>query len=333
MTGGEVAAAGKALEAAGQAGKRALSEDEAVKAKLLELAETSPALQDAADAYARRIQIKQSVLTKMYEPLAKLLGIRKEYFDTQFADDLAARVVNIPDEAVQSPAPSVALPAMQGLGWSLDEPDLKEMYLNLLATATDGRQAGAAHPSFADIIKQLSATEAQSLLICLGAPHGSLPVVQLRLTSSDRPGNYGLVLNNLFESLDGVVRNRFSDVAEGVWVQNWERLGLIAISYAERVADDSQYEWVERRPEFTGLRDRLEGERLEIDAENAAHAHDDAFIQARFARTVTVEQGMIRVTDFGNRFLAAVSPMTDVTVVPSRSSGPPEAEQELRPGA
>ena len=31
---------------------------------------------------------------------------------------------------------------MQDLGWSLDEPDLKEMYLSLLASATDGGRRG-----------------------------------------------------------------------------------------------------------------------------------------------------------------------------------------------
>ena len=67
-----------------------------------------------------------------------------------------------------APKASLAAPAMQQLGFSLDEPALKEMYLNLLATASDNRSNSAAHPSFVEVIKQLSAEETQILntIVC-----------------------------------------------------------------------------------------------------------------------------------------------------------------------
>ena len=333
MTGGEIVAAGKAVEAAGRAGKAALTEEEAVKAKLLELAENSPALQDAADAYARRIHIKQGVITKLYEPLAKLLGIQKDYFDSKFADELATRAAHIPDEAIKSPLPSVALPAMQGLGWSLEEPDLKEMYLNLLVTATDGRHPERAHPSFADIIKQLSATEAQSLLLALGVPKATFAIAQLRASMQDAPGAFGVIVDNLFEPFDGVLRDRFEDESEGVWIANWERLGLLTTSYSQRIAAAEAYDWVARRPEFLRVKGLFEAERLEIEADTAEHAGDEGFVQTRVARGVSFDPGMARVTDFGKRFLSAVGPATDVTIVPTEPVGDQSTQHATPAGA
>ena len=51
----------------------------------------------------------------------------------------------------------LAIPAMESLGYSMDEPSLKDMYPGLIATATDDRREDAAHPAFAGI-KQLSPT-------------------------------------------------------------------------------------------------------------------------------------------------------------------------------
>jgi hypothetical protein len=155
MTGGEIVPVARAAQSIAQ---HALTEGDDKK-QLQELARESPNMKAAAESYARRVAVKQSVLLKLYQPLAKFLGVSRNYFDTQFHSDMADKVANIPDEHLTTPAASVAIPAMQGLSYSVEEPDLKEMYLDLLATATDQRVKDNAHPSFAEIIKQLSPAE------------------------------------------------------------------------------------------------------------------------------------------------------------------------------
>lgn len=330
MTGPEIVGAAKAAGALGQAGKNALDEDNPVKAKLLELSEDSSAMKSAAESFAKRVAIRQAILTKIYEPLAKLLGIQTDYFDNHFADDLAERIAHIPDEAVVSPPPSLALPAMQGLGWSLDEPDLKEMYLNLLARATDGRRSDQAHPSFADIIKQLSSAEAKYLILCLRKPSKSLPIVNLRAKHSDGSG-YNTVLTNLIDSLDGQVRNRFADPSEGVWLDNWARLGLITISYAEHLTATDAYGWVDSRPETVAVKNFLEGERAS-EEEVGQSLPEGADFPASRARTFDVEKGIIRVTEFGKRFLDAVA-VDESQVVSSSESSAESSSDERDPSS
>jgi hypothetical protein len=162
VSGAELPAA-KAL--AGVA-KEALN-DADEKQQLLELAKDSPTMQLAAETLARRIAVKQAIILKLYRPLAAVLGVSRAYFDDEFATDLADHVSEIPDEHLTTPPPSIALPAMQGLAFSLEEPDLKEMYLKLLAAASDDRRPYDAHPSFAQIIRELSSDEAKLLQWCL----------------------------------------------------------------------------------------------------------------------------------------------------------------------
>jgi hypothetical protein len=50
-----------------------------------------------------------------------------------------------------------------GLSYTFEEPSLKDLYLNLLATASDDRRADQAHPAFAEIIKQLTPDETKLL--------------------------------------------------------------------------------------------------------------------------------------------------------------------------
>jgi|TARA_B110000971_G_scaffold115823_1_gene118708 hypothetical protein len=58
------------------------------------------------------------------------------------------------------PKASIAGPTLQGLAFTHKEINLKEVFLNLLATSMDNRKANVAHPAFVEIVKQLNSEEA-----------------------------------------------------------------------------------------------------------------------------------------------------------------------------
>ena len=100
--------------------------DESPKTELLrELAKNDPAMMAAAQAWADRVAIRQKAITKLFAPLRWFAGYRREYFDHQFETDMAERTADIPENQLITPPASVAIPAMEGLGYSLDEPQLK----------------------------------------------------------------------------------------------------------------------------------------------------------------------------------------------------------------
>lgn len=278
MTGGEIVPV--AAKAVHSAAEKAL-DDAADKAVLQQLAVDSPNMKAAAESYARRVAIKEALLLRVYQPIAKYLGVSRDYFDTQFHEDLAEKVADIPEEHLTTPSPSVAIPAMQGLSYSIEEPDLKAMYLSLLATATDQRVAVDAHPSFAEVIKQLSPGEASLLLDTLRT--GTLPAMRVNRKAAE--GSGGTVEMNCllpFLADDGSTPREQESL--GIWVDNWVRLGLITVDYARSLVDEAAYAWAEGRPEVKRL----------------------ASGDSRGMDSLDFEKGIVLATDFGRRFLSGL---------------------------
>jgi hypothetical protein len=116
----------------------------------------------------------------------------KDYLSAQVARSLA----NKPAAEIKSPDLVVAGPAMLNMRFAADAPHLREMYANLLATAMHGPSAEKAHPSFVQIIQQLSSAEAQILKgIARDYKSGSVlfreHLANLERTSEKDPG-YGI---------------------------------------------------------------------------------------------------------------------------------------------
>jgi abortive infection alpha-like protein len=76
---------------------------------------------------------------------------------------LPEKLKDIPPERIVTPNPAVIGPAVDALRFAvnMDEPDLREMYANLIATSMDKETARNAHPAFAEIIRQMVADEAK----------------------------------------------------------------------------------------------------------------------------------------------------------------------------
>ena len=64
---------------------------------------------------------------------------------------------------IQPPRLSVAGPLIVQMLFAAEEPDLREMHASLLATAMDRTTSDAAHPSFVNLIQQLTSDEARIL--------------------------------------------------------------------------------------------------------------------------------------------------------------------------
>lgn len=275
------AAAAKAVEVVTA---KVLSEDEETKNQLVKLAEETPEMKAAARTYAARVAVKQQIKLRFIRPLAYVFGVSREYFEDRFLEEMAAKTANIPAENSVSPSPSVAVPAMQGLGYSLDEPALKEMYLNLLAAASDGRRADEAHPAFAEIIKQLNSQEAVSLNRVLQSE--SIPIADLKeRVDIDGRSGYLLRCRNLAPTLVAKQDSAIMLVSSNPsWIDNWERLGLVTVSYGEFINTDSAYDWLPKHPEYVRLK-------------------EDASVGP-----IEIGKGLLRRTDFGKLFFSAVSP-------------------------
>lgn len=276
MTGPEIAGAAMA---AGKGLEKVLKPSSKERDLLIELARETPEAQLAAAKFSQRMLIKQSVITTLFEKLAKLVGVSQQYFQEDFAADLADRTADIPDDKLVAPPAAVAVPAMQALGYSLDEPDLKGMYLNLLATASDARRPGEAHPAFADIIRQLSAAEARALPSVVTWT-ANFPLAEVRVR---RESGHGTYRTNLTALVEFPQQRRLRAGETSLWLDNWARLGLGTISYETYAANNSLYAWCGEHPDY-----------LEVISE---HPTEEIF----------VKRGRFQVSEFGKAFARTLS--------------------------
>jgi|GEM_PF-621774 len=275
MTGAEIAGVGKVVT---EAGKAALSEDAGTKAQLARIAENSPEMQAAAKAYAKRVEIRQTIVLRLMQPLGRLAGFSSDYFENQFSDELAEKLTEVPEEAIQPPKPNVAVPAMQALGYSLDEPELKEMYLNLLARASDSRSSAVAHPGIAEVIKQLSGNEARLLAQILAAR--LTPAIRIKTAISGSSG-FQIAHSCIIQLTNLGTGQQATNLDLPGWLDNWSRLGLIEKDFSNHFTDTARYAWRDENPLVLQLREK--------------------------GLSVQFDNGIVKTTDFGVMFEKAVA--------------------------
>ncbi|MBI4290393.1 MAG: DUF4393 domain-containing protein [Betaproteobacteria bacterium] len=189
----------------------------------------------------------------------------RKYFAEKFTQDLSVKASSIPPEQVIEPKASIAGPALQGLAFTHEEPNLKDMYLSLLATAMDGRIAAEAHPAFVEIIKQLTSQEARLLEQVLKS-EGQTALAEIRKSTSGQPG-----WTDLYRHLAPLRDNKTNAPVENprfpAMVDNWVRLGLVQVDYQTHLLPTegkSNYDWVEERPEYLRLRSAHESETVKV---------------------------------------------------------------------
>jgi hypothetical protein len=302
MSGLEPMAIGKA--ALGAAAKAKLG-DPKEREVLRELAKESGALDPAARAYAKRLAVKEQIRLKILQPLGMLVGISRDYFENDFADDLADRVAQIPDEELITPRFSVAGPTVQGIAFTVDEPELRSMYLNLLAAASDARVASTAHPSFAEIIRQLSSEEA--VLLGPVLQRLELPIIEIRskVATADERSTIGWKVESrhVMDWRDQGVQVFVPE--RSLQVVNWQRLGLVHVEYGTWLVPDGAYDaydWAESNPRMIELRAALDTEDFQ---------------------RITVERGVLTVTDFGKAFWRVViAPRNETAPAELRGDSP-----------
>lgn len=251
-------------------------------AKLLEVAGENADTKEAARSLARSAKTIATTLEVCLLPFAAITygySKAKSYFESEFTSDLSKKLETIPPEAVVEPKAAIAAPIVQGLGLSVEEPNLKEMYLNLLACTMDGRDVQKAHPGYASILGQITPDEAAFIKGVLVVSK-IFPIVSLNKKAPERVGQSSVVRH-----LISVARNQ-----EAYWgrdiafmLDNLQRLGVVEIGYDAHLTYEKAYDWVEQHSVYISASNELsDGEEL------------------------TIQKGFMRLTHFGEGFIQAV---------------------------
>lgn len=214
-------------------------------------------------------------------PLEKWI-LHQEYSVEETKKLLEEKLKNISSDHIVTPDAYVAVPAIQNISYCMDNEVLRDMYANLLAKSMIDSEKSNVHPSYVDIIKQLTPDEAKLLhYISSNYLHASIPTISLRRVNSRGEGF------NLYR--------HFSDVGEKARCEkpfnilamfdNLVRLGILEFSqFGEQLVNNDLYIALSNNPYIVLLKTRI------------LAANNDEY------NTIKDEKGFVTLTEFGRQF-------------------------------
>jgi len=195
---------------------------------------------------------------------------------------LAQKLEHVAPENIVDPEVYVAAPALQAISYSMDSEDLREMYAELLSKSMQTSFKDSVHPSYVEIIKQLCPDEAKLLRYMNARADGIVavfPAISIML-KPENPTPGIIPFAYCWSSLGFLAQ---CEQAENivVFLDNFERLGLINRSDVQHLLNDSLY-----TPLF---------EHHIVTAMKNSYTMDDCFCG-------DTKKGMLELTKFGLAF-------------------------------
>lgn len=300
MTGAEAAVTAAIGRGIAKAVATDAKEQASVNKALLDAVKETPEFKQAVQRFGERVALRQGVATGLFQRFARWLPIKRDYLETRATEDLqdefADKLGGVPDEDLRPPKRSIAGPAFEGLGHVIDEPELRELYLELLARAVDAKYADMAHPSFVEVVRQLSGEEAvllrRYLLNMSSAANVGIVALQSVVSSGRKMERLYSHLLDLRDEAGQPIRND----SVPTYVDNWIRLGLVEVHYDGRLSEPGSYDWVQERSETADARVAVANRKAPVPPDGQ---DPEAYI-------LDVVEGYMTSTSFGRSFALAV---------------------------
>ena len=191
--------------------------------KAVEIAPTiyEDALQDATKESGQLLKLIPQTINAALVPLRQWIA-HKEYNMAKTEKLLEHKLKNVDPKNIVSPEPYVAVPAIQSLSYAMNNEELRNLYANLLAKSMNSETKDNVHPSFSEIIKQLSPLDAKVFKII--SENEINPLISISRYSKETDSTISLAKNitllNIADTLD-----------ISISINNLERLNLINIPW------------------------------------------------------------------------------------------------------
>ena len=159
--------------------------------------------------------------------------LERFYALQSFKKSLEAKVAAIPNDKICEPRLSIIGPALESSKYYFEEPEIREMFANLIAAAMNKDTEPVVHPAFTEIIKQMSPLDAMNLSVFSNKP---LPIAQYLLKELNGK-IYRVLLSNVFLSNPHLTDPHKQSHS----ISSLEYLGLVKVDYGTWLPADSAY--------------------------------------------------------------------------------------------
>lgn len=207
---------------------------------------------DGAKSFVKESGLTLSLVPKAINaalvPMRKWIA-EKEYSLKETELLLEKKLEKISAEDIVEPESYIAVPALQAISYSMNNEVLRNMYANLLANSMNIKNKDSVHPSFVDIIKQMSPNDAK---IYNEIYRSSIrPTIDLSISVDNQQGEenhiYNITWINSFE---------YEEIA--VCISNLLRIGLIEIDKGISYTYDTNYNIVRNNSTYIEYKRKYE---------------------------------------------------------------------------
>ncbi|EGG35241.1 DUF4393 domain-containing protein [Paenibacillus sp. HGF5] len=178
-----------------------------------------------------------------FSPLQKA-KIKKEYEIKLFKEDIEKELNKIPSEDIVEPRLNIVAPALEAAKYYIEDVEIRSMFAKLIAASMNKNKKSGAHPSYVEIIKQMSPLDAATLSF-LFSNRNNIGCGSLVLNAFDGQGGHIPIIHNFFPFQD-INKQNYLDYSASV--DNLVRLGLIFIDNNRAFNNNFFYHALENHP-------------------------------------------------------------------------------------
>lgn len=162
------------------------------------------------------------------------------------AEAIREKVKQIPEEKLVEPEPYVAIPAIQQISYCQNSEELRDLYANLLTSSMNADKKWQVHPSFVDIIKQLTPDEAKIIRSIPNFKNNFMPAIDVKLTDKNASGTGHQIFITNFTTIGfNVIENKENICS---YIDNLVRLKILEIPPTYHLTNESLYKPLEESP-------------------------------------------------------------------------------------
>jgi hypothetical protein len=242
------------------------------------------------EVYEDALQPATKQVGKSLETIGKLVNVALapititiwgyEKISIFLTEELPKKLKNTPEENIITPPPEIAGPAIEALRFAGSNENLRNLYLNLLANSMDKDTIQKAHPSFVEILKNLTSDEA--LLLKVFIEGDQYPLIDIQAKDKEKDGFINVYSNYSHFSKKQTFAQ--PDLMPS-YIDNLCRLGILEIPAMLWLAELNIYETLEADEELNDLK---------------------KLIQNKLGKNIKFGRKVIKLTSFGKQFIENV---------------------------
>lgn len=221
------------------------------------------------------------------------LKIKQSEYLKKYQADIESELAKIPENKLTEPKLSIIGPTLEASKYYIEENELRKMFAKLIATSMNIDTKNTVHPSFVEIIKQLSPLDAQTLFI-FKSWH-IRPIVTYKLVNNN--STFDIVFSDAFTCSE--IAAPLIDLSTSI--SNLNRFKLVDISYSTDFSEQSVYEKYSQTDFFNFFKKIIQ---------NKTFKENKDFLD-KYAKgckipnivDISFDKGYVKLTNLGKQFI------------------------------